>query len=160
MLRMVDLPRKLDLLTLLPRKSFFLFGPRSTGKSHLIRQQLTDRAVVIDLLRSDILLRLSSHPEDLEAMIDAGPAARWIVLDEIQRVPSLLPEVHRLIEARKLRFLLTGSSARKLRQGSSDLLAGRAWVAHLFPLSWAEIPGFDLHRYLRFGGLPQVYLGE
>ena len=160
MLRMVDLPRKLDLLTLLPKKSFFLFGPRSTGKSHLIRQQLKDRAVVIDLLQSDILLRLSSRPEDLEAMIDAGPAARWIVLDEIQRVPSLLPEVHRLIEARRLRFLLTGSSARKLRRGSSDLLAGRAWVAHLFPLSWAEIPGFDLHRYLRFGGLPQVYLGE
>ena len=157
---MVDLPRKLDLLTLLSKKSFFLFGPRSTGKSHLIRQQLKDRAVVIDLLRSDILLRLSSHPEDLEAMIDAGPAVRWIVLDEIQRVPSLLPEVHRLIEARKLRFLLTGSSARKLRRGSSDLLAGRAWVAHLFPLSWAEVPGFGLHRYLRFGGLPQVYLGE
>jgi predicted AAA+ superfamily ATPase len=93
-------------------------------------------------------------------MIDADQTARWIVIDEIQRVPSLLSEVHRLVETRGLRFLLTGSSARKLRRGSSDLLAGRAWVADLFPLSWAEIPEFDLGRYLRFGGLPAVYLSQ
>jgi predicted AAA+ superfamily ATPase len=80
------------------------------------------------------------------------------VIDEIQRVPSLLPEVHRLIETTRRRFLLTGSSARKLRRGSVDLLAGRAWVANLFPLTSAEIPNFNLGRYLRFGGLPMVYL--
>jgi predicted AAA+ superfamily ATPase len=157
---MVDLPRKLDLLKLLPKKSFFLFGPRSTGKSYLIRQQLTGRAFVIDLLRSDLLLRLSSRPEELEAMIEVAPEKSWIVIDEIQRVPSLLPEVHRLIESKGYRFLLTGSSARKLRRGSADLLAGRAWVANLFPLSWVETPGFNLGRYLRFGGLPAVYLSQ
>jgi len=157
---MADLARTLDLVTLLQKKSFFLLGPRATGKSHLIRQQVRERTLVIDLLRSDVLLRLSSHPGELEAMIDADPAARWIVIDEIQRVPSLLPEVHRLVETRGLRFLLTGSSARTLRRGSSDLLAGRAWIANLFPLSWAEIPKFDLGRYLRFGGLPPVYLSQ
>ncbi len=80
------------------------------------------------------------------------------MIDEIQRPPALLAEVHRLIEKKQYRFLLTGSSARKLRRGSVDLLAGRAWVANLSPLSWSEIPEFDLARYLRFGGLPSVYL--
>ncbi len=154
----MNIPRGLDLRALLPRKSFFLFGPRATGKSYLVRQQLGDDALVIDLLRSDLLLRLSARPEDLESLIEAAPGARWVVIDEIQRVPSLLPEVHRLIEAKGLRFLLTGSSARKLRRGSTDLLAGRAWVANLFPLSWSEVPKFDLARYLRFGGLPPVHL--
>jgi predicted AAA+ superfamily ATPase len=154
----MELPRRLDLRRLLGQKSFFLFGPRATGKSTLVRQQLKEQALVIDLLRSNHYLHLSAAPEDLESLIDAAPSARWIVIDEIQRVPALLPEVHRLIEERRLRFLLTGSSARRLRTASSDLLAGRAWIAQLFPLSWCEIPQFDLTRYLRFGGLPAVYL--
>jgi predicted AAA+ superfamily ATPase len=157
---MSGLPRTLDLRKLLSRKSFFLLGPRATGKSFLMHQQLTERALLIDLLRSDLLLRLSSRPEELESLIDTAPSRPWVVIDEIQRVPSLLPEVHRLIEAKGLRFLLTGSSARTLRRGSSDLLAGRAWVANLFPLTWAETPAFDLSRYLRFGGLPAVYLSQ
>ncbi|MEO8678480.1 MAG: ATP-binding protein [Vicinamibacterales bacterium] len=155
---MPDLKRKLDLPALLSQKSFFLFGPRATGKSSLVRQQLHGRALVIDLLRSDLLLRLSAHPEDLESLIDTSPESPWVVIDEIQRVPALLAEVHRLIEKKRYRFLLTGSSARKLRRGSVDLLAGRAWVANLYPLSWSEIPKFNLARYLRFGGLPPVYL--
>jgi predicted AAA+ superfamily ATPase len=154
------IPRALSLPRLLEKKSFFLLGPRATGKSYLVGQQLGDRALVIDLLRSDLLLRLSSRPEELESLLDAGPAKRWIVVDEIQRVPSLLPEVHRLIETKGYRFLLTGSSARKLRRESTDLLAGRAWVANLFPFSWSELPTFDLPRYLRFGGLPPVHLSE
>jgi predicted AAA+ superfamily ATPase len=157
---MVDIPRRLDLPPLLAKKSFFLFGPRATGKSFLIRRQLQDRAVVLDLLRSDLFLRLSSSPGDLEALIDAGPARSWVVIDEIQRIPSLLPEVHRLIETKGTRFLLTGSSARTLRRGSADMLAGRAWVANLFPLSWVEIPQLDLNRYLRYGGLPAVHLSD
>jgi uncharacterized protein len=156
----VDLPRALDLRRLLARKSFFLFGPRATGKTHLVRQQLQDRALVIDLLRSDLFLRLSVRPDDLENLIDIRPKPRWIVIDEIQRVPELLPVVHRLIEQQRRRFLLTGSSARKLRRGSADMLAGRAWVAQLFPLTWSEIPSFDLGRYLRFGGLPAIYLSR
>jgi predicted AAA+ superfamily ATPase len=154
----MELPRTLDLRGLLPKKSFFLLGPRATGKTYLIRQQLGGDPLTIDLLRSDLLLRLSAKPEDLEGLIDAAPGRKWVVIDEIQRVPALLPEVHRLIETRGRRFLLTGSSARKLRRGSADLLAGRAWVANLFPLTWRELPDFDLARYLRFGGLPPVHL--
>lgn len=152
------LARTLDLPSLLAKKSFFLFGPRATGKSFLVRDQLKDRALVIDLLRSDLFVRLSAHPEELAHLIEADPKTRWVVIDEIQRVPALLTEVHRLIEQKRYRFLLTGSSARRLRRGSADLLAGRAWVANLFPLTWPEIPKFDLGRYLRFGGLPPVYL--
>ena len=157
---MSDLPRKLDLHKLLAQKSFFLFGPRATGKSSLVRQQLKGRALVIDLLRSELYLRLSAHPEDLEGLVADAVMPRSVVIDEIQRVPALLPEVHRLIEEKRHRFLLTGSSARKLRRGATDLLAGRAWIAELFPLSWSEIPTFDLGRYLRFGGLPSVYLSR
>lgn len=148
--------RVLDLPRLLAQKSFFLLGPRSTGKSHLIRAQLTGQAQVIDLLKSDNFLRLSERPGELEEMIHAG-AKGLVVIDEVQRLPILLDEVHRLIEETPTRFLLTGSSARRLRQGRANLLAGRARQANLFPLVSAEIPDFDLARYLTFGGLPQVY---
>jgi predicted AAA+ superfamily ATPase len=149
--------RTLKLTELLDRKSFFLFGPRATGKSTLVRQQLSGSATIIDLLDSRIFLRLSSAPYDLESLIDAGDHA-LVVIDEIQRIPELLNEVHRLIEGREIRFLLTGSSARKLRRGQANLLAGRVWEAGLFPLTWKEAPDFHLQRYLRYGGLPTVYL--
>ena len=158
----MDLARTLDLRALLEKKSFFLFGPRATGKSFLIDRTLATKAVVVDLLRSDMLLRLAAEPHLLEGMIDASPhaASRVVVIDEIQKLPSLLDEVHRLIERRNLRFLLTGSSARKLRRGAANLLAGRAWHAELFPLTSVELPTFDLDRYLRFGGLPAVALSS
>lgn len=149
--------RTLKLTELLERKSFFLFGPRATGKSTLVRQQLSGSATIIDLLDSRIFLRLSSAPYDLESLIDAGDHA-LVVIDEIQRIPELLNEVHRLIEGREIRFLLTGSSARKLRRGQANLLAGRVWEARLFPLTWKEAPDFNLKKYLRYGGLPTVYL--
>lgn len=125
-----------------------------------MRQQLAERAFVIDLLRSDLYLRLWAHPEDLAGLIAASPPERQriVVIDEVQRIPELLNEVHRLIEEKQVRFLLTGSSARKLRRGNVNLLAGRAWTAHLYPLTSQEIPAFDLDRYLRYGGLPSVYL--
>lgn len=149
--------RILDLWGLLEKKSFFLFGPRSTGKTYLIKQQLGDRATLIDLLRTDVFLKLSSRPSELEDMIRARPESSVVVIDEVQKVPNLLSEVHRLIEEKGgCRFLLTGSSARKLKRGGADMLSGRAWTANLFPLTWSEIPDFDLDRYLRFGGLPQV----
>jgi len=137
-----------------------LFGPRATGKTFLIREQLADRALVIDLLRTDFSLRLSRAPTDLEALIAAAGSPSVIVIDEVQKVPQLLDEVHRLIESRGIKFLLTGSSARKLRRGQANLLAGRAWQANLFPLTWTELKEqrFDLDRYLRYGGLPTVYL--
>lgn len=148
--------RLLHLDALLQRKSFFLFGPRSTGKSWLVREQLRDQAVVVDLLRAENFLRLGSNPGELEGMIRASGRS-WVVIDEVQKLPRLLDEVHRLIEEGDVRFLLTGSSARNLRRGDANLLAGRAWQASLFPLVSAEIPEFDLDRYLTVGGLPQVY---
>jgi predicted AAA+ superfamily ATPase len=153
--------RVLDLTALLAKKSCFLFGPRATGKSFLIREQLAGRALVIDLLRSDLYLRLSANPAEIEALVGAqeGPS-RWVVIDEIQKIPELLDEVHRLIEERRIRFLLTGSSARKLRRGRANLLAGRAWPASLFPLVWPEIRHFDLDKHLRWGGLPSVVPSE
>jgi predicted AAA+ superfamily ATPase len=112
---MPDFQRLLSLPDLLKRKSFFLLGPRATGKRFLVRTQLGSRALVIDLLRSDISFRLAADPGLLEGLIGdrRGPGA-WVVIDEVQKLPDLLDEVHRLIESRGLRFLLTGSSARNL----------------------------------------------
>ena len=155
----MEIDRIIDLKDLLGKKSFFLFGPRATGKSTLVSRQLSDSATIIDLLNTRLFLRLSAAPHDLEAIIDAG-THRLTVIDEIQRIPALLNEVHRLIENRKIRFLLTGSSARKLRRGQANLLAGRVWEARLFPLTWKETPDFDLGRYLRYGGFPPVYLSK
>lgn len=158
---MPDFQRLLDLPSLLRKKSFFLFGPRATGKSFLIHRQLGPRALVIDLLRSDVAFRLAADPSLLEALVGdrRGPGS-WIVIDEVQKLPGLLDEVHRLIESRGLRFLLTGSSARRLKRGQANLLAGRAWTAHLYPLTSAEIPHVDLPRLLRWGGLPAVVASD
>lgn len=155
----MEIARYLKLAPLLEMKSFFLFGPRATGKTTLIRQQLAGTATVIDLLESRNFLKLSSAPYELESMIAASPAD-YIVIDEIQRIPELLNEIHRLIESQGITFLLTGSSARKLRRGKANLLAGRVWNARMFPLIYREIPGFDLSRYLRYGGLPAVYFSK
>ena len=152
--------RVLDLKTLLSKKSFFLLGPRATGKSTLIKNDLGESAMVIDLLNSRFYLRLLDSPYDLEPIINSRDKEAFVVIDEIQRVPELLHEVHRLIENKKIVFLLTGSSARKLRRGKGNLLAGRAWEARLFPLIRKEIPEFDLDRYLLYGGLPSVYTSE
>ncbi len=155
------LQRRLKLTDLLRQKSFFLFGPRSIGKTSLIREQLSKNVLIINLLRSDIFLRLSTNPSLLEEIVETRTNDETIiVIDEVQKVPILLNEVHRLIEEKKIRFLLTGSSARKLRKNDVNLLAGRAWEAHLFPLIKSEIPNFSLERYLKFGGLPSVYLSE
>lgn len=158
----MKIDRQLDLPQLLKKKSFFLFGPRATGKTFLLRGQLHDHAIILDLLRSDLYLRLSRSPADLESIISASRPDSVVVIDEVQKVPQLLDEVHRLIESKGLTFLLTGSSVRKLRRGQANLLAGRAWQAALFPLTWAELDAhnFDLDRYLRYGGLPTVYLSE
>ena len=146
--------RTLDLHNLLKKKSFFLFGPRSTGKSTLIASQLKT-AKVFDLLDSNVFRRLLKNPALIEE--EAINPEQIIVIDEIQKLPGLLDEVHRLIFKKNLRFLLTGSSARKLKKGSANLLAGRAWQAELFPLTSQEIPNFNLIQYLNHGGLPQIY---
>ena len=151
--------RHLDLLRLLAKKSFFLFGPRTTGKSTLITQQLAQRAYVIDLADTNQLLAHTSNPAKLEEDV-AYHDRELVVIDEVQLLPQLLNDVQRLIERDKRRFLLTGSSIRKLRHGKANLLAGRAWLAHLFPLIRAEINNFKLDRYLHYGGLPSVYFSD
>lgn len=151
--------RALQIKQLLTKKSHFLFGPRGTGKSSLIERTLADQALIIDLLHSEIYMRLSSNPSQLESMIEVDNKP-YIVIDEIQRVPELLNEVHRLIEKKKLTFLLTGSSARKLKKQGVNLLAGRARQAELFPLTYHEIENFNLLHYLQYGGLPMVTLSD
>lgn len=160
---MASFDRLLNLPSLLAKRSHFLFGPRATGKSFLIREQLGDKAIVINLLRSEYYLRLSAEPYLLEKLLltQVGDNQNpLIVIDEVQKVPLLLDEVHRLIEEQHWTFLLTGSSARKLKHGHANLLAGRARTAELFPLAWPEMPKFNLEHYLQYGGLPLVVTSD
>ncbi len=137
-------------------RSFFLFGPRGTGKTTWVRLTFP-QAVYIDLLEAELFTRLTANPQRLENMIPAGHRD-WVVIDEIQRIPDLLSEVHRLIETRKHKFALTGSSARKLRRGGINLLGGRARTLAMHPLSAAELGRhFNLEHSLRFGQLPSAY---
>ena len=145
---------------LLPDRSFFLFGPRATGKTTWLRQVLPGDALWFDLLRIDTVLGLSRRPESFRQQVEAGPRGRWIVVDEVQRLPALLGEVHALIaeHPRAYRFALSGSSARKLRRLDVDLLAGRAINRQFFPLTASEFGGHaDPDLVLRFGLLPQVH---
>lgn len=137
------------------QKSFFLFGPRGVGKTTWVRQTFPD-ALYFDLLEPATFHQLIARPQELEKLIPEN-FSDWVIIDEIQRVPELLNQVHRLIELRKYRFLLTGSSARKLRKMGHNLLAGRALVYYLHPLTAIELGGdFNLQQMLQFGGLPGV----
>ena len=150
--------RTLDLT--LPRgQSAFLWGPRKTGKSTLLRR-LFPRSARFDLLDTRLLLEFTRAPWSLADRVRAlSPAVRAepIIIDEVQKVPPLLDEVHRLIEDAGLSFVLCGSSARKLKRGRANLLGGRAWRFRLHPLTWPEIPAFDLLRALNRGLVPQHY---
>ena len=151
--------RHLDLPRLLANKSSFLFGARLTGKSTLIEQQLQGKAEIVDLLDAQTFLQASTDPLWLEGVV-VRSKHKLVVIDEVQRLPILLDAVQRLITRERVRFLLTGSSVRKLRRGGANFLGGRASMAYLFPLTWKEIPTFDLPRYLHYGGLPSVYLSK
>jgi len=150
--RLVDLP------ALLAKKSHFLLGPRQTGKTFLVRHTLKN-ARVYDLLDNTVYLALSQNPGRMAE--ELGPKDRMVVIDEIQRLPELLNEVHRLIETRGLRFLLTGSSARKLRRGGVNLLGGRARTKYLHPLTYKELGNrFNLRRAVERGLLPSIYFSD
>lgn len=154
----MDVARGIDLQAALAKRSLFLFGPRQTGKSTLIRQQLV-QARVINLLESDTYLTLQQTPQRLREWCTRR--GELVVIDEIQKLPQLLDEVQLLIEEKKQRFLLTGSSARKLRAGGVNLLGGRARSLHFHPLSIHELgDAFDLARALHHGLLPAIYLGD
>lgn len=150
--------RQLKLPPLLEKKSHFLFGPRQTGKTFLIQKSLK-WAKVYDLLDTSIFLALSQNPGRIEQEIT--PDDRLVVIDEIQRLPELLNEVHRLIENRGIHFLLTGSSARKLRRGGINLLGGRARMRSLHPLTYKELGDrFHLEKALERGLLPSIYFSD
>jgi predicted AAA+ superfamily ATPase len=140
-----------------PERSFFLFGPRGTGKSTWLGRVLAD-AIRFDLLDFSLFLELSRDPHRLEAMIGDLAAGGWVVLDEIQKIPALLDEVHRLMESRRWRFALCGSSARKLKRGGANLLAGRALTLSMESFSAHELSReFDLEAALNWGLLPFVH---
>jgi len=141
------------------QKSFFLFGPRGTGKTTWVKSKFPN-ALYLDLLKAETYNYLLANPTRIEEAIPDG-FDDWIVVDEIQKIPQLLDEVHRLIEEKHYKFVLTGSSARKLRRGGINLLAGRALVYSLHPLTAIELGNdFKINEYLQFGGLPEVFSTE
>ncbi|MBF0362500.1 MAG: ATP-binding protein [Oligoflexia bacterium] len=157
----MEFDRIIDLNSLIKKNSFFLFGPRGTGKSFWIKKSLSSKSTkIFDLLDDDIYERFLRRPKQLSEEISDND--KIIVIDEIQKLPKLLDEVHRLIEDKKrnLKFLLTGSSARKLKRNDVNMLGGRAWEAHFFPFISREIKNFDLLKYFNLGGLPKVYLSK
>ena len=140
----------------IPDQSCFLLGPRGTGKSTWLRDQLPD-ALYLDLLDPALHRSLGAHPERLRELLAGSPGKDTVVIDEIQRVPELLTVIHAVLEEPSPpRFVLTGSSARKLRRGGVDLLGGRAVLRTMHPFMAAELPEFDLDRALRIGLLPLV----
>ena len=152
--------RALKLDQLISRKSFFLFGPRSTGKTTLLHTQFPD-IKIINLLSSATYISLAGDTSILHKIVREQLKNKPVVIiDEIQKIPELLDEIHNLIESTSVHFIMTGSSARKLKRSGVNLLAGRAWQSNLFPLVSNEIDDFDITRYLQFGGLPQVYTSQ
>lgn len=142
----------------LPTTSFFLFGPRGVGKSTWLGEHF-QKIPTFNLLKHETYLELSLNPSLIEAKIGNRPAGSWVCVDEIQKVPALLDEVHRLIEEKKYRFALSGSSARKLKRGGANLLGGRAITKHMEGFSYVEIRDiFKLNDALEWGLLPLVVL--
>jgi predicted AAA+ superfamily ATPase len=154
----VYIERALDLSSLLHKKSHFLFGPRQTGKTSLVRYSLKG-VRSYDLLDTSVYLALSQNPGRISQQLN--PRDQIIVVDEIQRLPVLLNEIHRMIEERGIRFLLTGSSTRKLRRGGVNLLGGRARTKYMHPLTYQELGNqFDLLKAIDRGLLPSIYLSD
>jgi uncharacterized protein len=152
------IPRQLDLTAILQHKSLFLFGARQTGKTSLIRHTLAD-CRIYDLLDSDVYLSLSREPRRLEQEKRRGETI--VIIDEIQKLPFLLDAVHRLIESDGIHFLLTGSSARKLRRGGVNLLGGRARSRYLHPFTCLELrEHFSLMKAVNRGMIPSIYFSD
>ena len=141
--------------------AFFLFGPRGTGKTPSFKEPLSTgpKLLYLDLLDPETFQTLSLRPKTLVEQLEALPkTTRWVVIDEVQKLPALLDVVHQQIEKGRFKFALTGSSARKLKHGGANLLAGRAFVQHLFPLTARELGStFSLASALRWGTLPRLF---
>ena len=150
--------RALDLRETVRHKSIFLFGPRQTGKSTLVRATFPD-AAYYDLLEADTFRELSARPEYLRQTLKAEQSI--VVVDEVQKLPALLDEIQLLLDRnKKLRFVLTGSSARKLKRGAANLLGGRAWICRLHPLVSIELDDSRLLDRLNRGSLPAIIDSE
>ena len=155
--------RSLNIISNIARKSVFLLGPRQTGKTQLIHHVLGEGVAFYSLLDKELFFRLSHDLTLIRKQILASPPAKGIVvIDEIQRLPELLDEVHLMIESLGLRFLLTGSSARRLKEKGVNLLGGRARQQRLHPLTYHELGDhlFDLRKALNRGLLPSIYLSD
>ncbi|MDD5422267.1 MAG: AAA family ATPase [Candidatus Omnitrophota bacterium] len=158
---MKHIQRMLD-IKLPARQSAFLWGARKTGKTTYLRNRFPD-SLVYDFLKADFFLEVTKNPALLrERLLAKNEVAlkHPVILDEVQKVPQVLDEVHWLIENKGLRFILCGSSARKLKRGHANLLGGRAWRYELFPLATPEIGQFDLLRALNHGLIPSHYLQD
>jgi len=150
------------LLNIPEKHSFFLFGARGTGKSSLLKEHFQHIPhLFIDLLEDKYDRRYQRQPDLLLVDIQAAQKKQkisWVIIDEIQKVPKLLDLVHKSIESEKIYFALTGSSARKLKRGGANLLAGRAFLYHLFPLTFQELgEQFSLEQTIMWGSLPKIY---
>lgn len=143
-----------------PAKSFFLFGPRGTGKSTLLKQ-LYPNAKIFNLLLEKQYQSYLADPELFYNTVQAIPAGQWVIVDEIQRIPELLNYIHQLIEEKKWNFALTGSSAKKLKKTGTNLLAGRAVTKYLYPFLPQELSqDFDIQKCLQYGTLPLIWDSE
>ncbi len=142
-----------------PEESLFLFGARQTGKTTLLKERFP-KAIYIDLLNTEILSRLQSNPERLRQTLEIEPQDTIVIIDEIQQLPILLNEVHWLITNKGIRFILSGSSARKLKRNGTNTLGGRALPCNMYPLVSAEIEDFNLDRALTFGLIPKIYTSK
>ena len=154
-------PRILN-IDLPPQQSAFLWGPRKTGKSTYLKAKFP-ASLVYDFLKTDLFLEFSKRPSLLREQIlakDEDTISSPIILDEVQKVPQLLDEVHWLIENKGLRFIMCGSSARKLKRGKANLLGGRAWRYEMFPFVTAELDKLDLLKALNRGLIPVHYFQD
>lgn len=149
--------QRLFQIKLPPKQSAFLWGPRKVGKSYWIRRHLPE-ATLLDFLKTDVFSEYAVRPALLRERYQNHK--KLIVLDEVQKIPAVLDEVQWLIENRGQSFLLTGSSARKLRRGHANLLGGRAWRKTMVPLSCLEVDAFDLEKIMVSGLLPSHYLSS
>lgn len=140
-------------------QSAFLWGPRKTGKSTFLRQHFP-QSIVFDFLDTDLYVDLVKKPSLLRQRLSVVDVQGPVILDEVQKIPSVLDEVHWMMENMKIPFIMCGSSARKLKRGQANLLGGRAWRFEMFPLVYPEIKNFDLLRALNHGLLPAHYLQE
>lgn len=154
----MEFKRFLDLKPVSQKKSLFLFGPRQTGKTFLLRKKFP-QSPFYNLLLADVFLKVSQRPQIIrEELLAKNHSIKYpIIIDEVQKLPLLLDEVQALIDEKKWHFILTGSSARKMKRGGANLLGGRARTYHLYPLTSAEIPHYDLIRILNYGTLPSIY---